>query len=166
MKCLITTLLLVIVMSKPTASQEIPFDKLVATFDEIPLEKNTRVTILLKDMKRISGTFITSDEGVITLRDHRGDTHSVAAQEIAYCRLEFDRSRRALNHGLWGGIIGLFAGIPVGAHFVSQREPDDSASDAFIYIGSSIGTGIVGGLIGTSIGLIRIPGDVVYKIGY
>jgi len=145
-------------------AREIPFDKQVGSFDEIPVLENDRVTILLKDMKRISGNFIAHEMYTVTVRDDAGEVHTIGENNIAYCRIEYNRSRNALRSGMWGGIIGLFAGIPVGSHYVGQRSDDESVSDAFIYIGSSLGMGIVGGLIGTGIGLATTPGDVVYKI--
>ncbi len=143
---------------------DIPFDKKVGSFDEIPVLENDRITLLLKDMKRINGHFIAYEMNTVTVRDDAGELHIINDNNIGYCRIEYDRSRNALRSGMWGGIIGLFAGIPVGSYYVNQRGDDESVSDAFIYIGSSLGTGIVGGLIGTGIGLATTPGDVVYKI--
>ncbi len=144
--------------------QEIPFNKKVATFEEIPVAEQDRVTLLLTDMKRIRGNFVNYESNMVTIRDDEDELVVVPSGDIAYCRLEYDRGGRALRSGMWGGIIGLFVGIPVGSYFVNQKEPDESASDAFIYVGSSLGSGIVGGLIGTGIGLATVPGDVVYKI--
>jgi hypothetical protein len=145
-------------------AQEIPFDKKVASFEHIPVVEQDRVTILLTDMKRIRGNFVNYESNKVNIRDDAGEFIFVPAEDIAYLRLEYDRGGRALRSGMWGGIIGLFVGIPVGSYFVSQKEADESANDAFIYIGSSLGSGILGGLIGTGIGLATVPGDVVYKI--
>ncbi len=145
-------------------AQEIPYDKRVSSFDEIPVVENNRVTILMKDMKRISGNFLIYEMNTVTVRDDIDELHSITVDAISHFRIEYDRSRRALRAGMWGGIIGLFAGIPLGAYQVNQRGDDESVSDAFIYIGSSLGAGIAGGLLGTGIGLATTPGDVVYKI--
>jgi hypothetical protein len=157
-------ILLTVVFCIQADAQEIPYDKRVRSFDEIPVAENNRITILTGDMKRIQGNFLAYETNAVTVRDDAAKLHTIAAGEISYLRIEFDRSRRALRTGMWGGIIGLFAGIPIGAHQVNQRSDDESVSDAFIYIGSSLGAGIIGGLIGTGIGLAITPGDVVYKI--
>lgn len=145
-------------------AQEIPYDKRVGSFNEIPVLENDRVTILLKDMQRISGHFIVYEVNTVTVRDDAGELRSISDTNIGYCRIEYDRSRKALRFGMWGGIIGLFAGIPLGSYYVNQRGEDESVSDAFIFMGSSLGAGIVGGLIGTGVGLTTTPGDVLYKI--
>lgn len=163
-KNIIFALLIPLLVLIPVNGQELPSDKKVASFEEIPVVEEGRVTMLLTDMKRISGHFVNYESNIVTIRDDKDELISVPAGDIAYCRLEYDRGGRALRSGMWGGIIGLFVGIPVGSYFVSQKKPDESASDAFIYIGSSLGSGIVGGLIGTGIGLATVPGDVVYKI--
>jgi hypothetical protein len=157
-------ILLPAVFFMQAGAQEIPYDKRVRSFDEIPVVEDNRITILTSDMKRIQGNFLTYEMNVVSVRDDAAEVHTIAADEISHLRIEYDRSRRALRTGMWGGIIGLFAGIPIGAHQVNQRSDDESVSDAFIYIGSSIGAGIIGGLIGTGIGLAITPGDVVYKI--
>jgi len=154
----------VVLVASPLIAQDIPFDKKVASFNEIPIVEHDRVTILLKDMTRVTGNFIVYEMNTVTVKKDDGDLHSVPVGDIAYSRLEYDRSGRALRSGMWGGIVGLFAGIPLGAHFVSQRGPDESVSDAFLYIGSSLGAGVVGGLVGIGYGLVSTPGDVVYKI--
>ena len=145
-------------------AQEIPYDKEVRSFDEIPVEQDGRITLLLKDMNRISGHFVKDDPDTVTVRDDTGELRLIPRDAIAYCRLEFDKSRRAIRYGMWGGVIGLFAGIPYGSYQINRRQDDESVSDSFIYIGSSLGAAVVGGLVGTGIGLATIPGDVVYKI--
>jgi len=149
--------------SAPLCSQDIPYDKRVSSFREIPVVENDRVTLLLKDSQRIVGDFMVYELNTVTVRGEDG-IHSTPANNILYCRIEYFRSQRSLQYGMWGGIIGLFVGIPLGSQIVKQRSPDESVTDAFIYIGSTLGGGIIGGLIGIGIGLATIPGDVVYKI--
>jgi hypothetical protein len=145
-------------------AQEIPYDKSVPSFSYIPFKEDGLITILLHDMKRISGRFVSFETDTVTILDDSGELLSVHNEDIAYCRLEYDKSRRARRYGMWGGVVGLFAGIPLGSYQVHKREDDESVSDSFIYISSTVGGAIVGGLIGTGIGLATIPGDVVYKI--
>ncbi len=157
-------IILFLITGTTLTAQDIPFDKKVGSFDEIPVIENDRVTVLLQDMKRVTGNFIVYEMNTVTIRNKENELQSIPAGDIAYFRLEYDRGGRALRTGMWGGIVGLFAGIPLGAHFVSQRAADESVSDAFLYIGSSLGAGVVGGLMGIGYGLATTPGDVVYKI--
>jgi hypothetical protein len=145
-------------------AQTIPYDIIVGTFDEIDIRPENRITVLTQTNERFSGYFTAYTGDQVVFRDGKNETQSLPLTYIAYLRVDRNKSRHSLHYGIYGAIAGLFAGIPIGAHLSKNKEEEESANDAFIYIGAALGSAVVGGLIGTGIGLTLLPGETVYKI--
>jgi hypothetical protein len=162
------TLLLTFVLLSRIAGilsgQTIPFDKTVRSFEEIAVQPDNSITILTHTRDRYTGHFISYSGADVIFRNEANELRTIPFSGIAYFRVDSDKSRRALNYGMYGAIAGLFAGIPVGAQISKNKREDESANDTYIYIGAALGSAVAGGLIGTGIGLAVIPGETVYRI--
>ncbi len=146
------------------AAQDIPYDRTIENFEEIELSVGDELAVFTHARVRQSGYFFSYDDEILRLTDEQDTEFSIPLRDIAYIRVSRDKGRKALNYGLYGAVIGLFAGIPAGAQIAKNRSGDDSTDDAFIYITSGLGGVVAGGLIGTGIGLALLPGDATYRI--
>jgi hypothetical protein len=165
-RILLLTFVLLIRIAVILSGQTIPFDKTVRSFEEIDVQPENRITILTHTIDRYTGHFVSYSGTDVLFRNEANELQTMPLSAIAYFRVDPDKSRRALNYGMYGAFAGLFAGIPVGARISNNKREDESANDTFIYIGAALGSAVAGGLIGTGIGLAVLPGETVYRIAH
>lgn len=119
----------------------------------LPLEPGSRVRVTLaaEDSARITGDFLTMDwRGVVIEHPVGPSTRRWNAVRLVEVSRGRSRSWTALRRGSYGAFVGMAAGTIAGA--LLAKELPTSTGESMILGG--VGLGMIGGGIGSGLGLI------------